>query len=66
MSLRARGEFLVPERLKALRHVTTIESIGSSPRIEGSKLTDQQVEVLLSKSCYIFATFVADHSPQIR
>lgn len=39
---------LAPERLKALRHVATIESIGSSTRIEGSKLTDQDVECLLA------------------
>lgn len=39
---------LVPERLSALRRVATIESIGSSTRIEGSKLTDRQVENLLS------------------
>ena len=40
---------LAPERLNALRHVATIESIGSSTRIEGSKLTDREVEQLLSK-----------------
>lgn len=39
---------LAPERLKALRHVATIESIGSSTRIEGSKLTDREVEHLLT------------------
>ena len=39
---------LSPERLVKLRHVATIESIGSSTRIEGAKLTDQQVEELLS------------------
>lgn len=39
---------LAPERLKALRHVATIESIGSSTRIEGSKLTDREVEHLLA------------------
>lgn len=39
---------LAPERLSALRRVATIESIGSSTRIEGSKLTDAQVEKLLS------------------
>jgi len=38
---------LAPERLKALRRVATIESIGSSTRIEGSKLTDREVERLL-------------------
>ncbi len=39
---------LAPERLTALRRVATIESIGSSTRIEGSKLTDREVERLLS------------------
>lgn len=39
---------LAPERLKALRHIATIESIGSSTRIEGSKLTDREVESLLA------------------
>ena len=39
---------LSPERLRALRHVATIESIGSSTRIEGVKLTDRQIETLLA------------------
>ena len=39
---------LAPERLLALRRVATIESIGSSTRIEGSKLTDREVQRLLS------------------
>ena len=39
---------LAPERLSALRRVATIESIGSSTRIEGSKLTDREVDKLLS------------------
>ncbi len=39
---------IAPERLSSLRHVATIESIGSSTRIEGSKLTDREVERLLS------------------
>lgn len=38
---------LAPERLSALRRVATIESIGSSTRIEGSKLSDREVERLL-------------------
>ena len=38
---------LAPDRLKALRRVATIESIGSSTRIEGSKLSDREVEHLL-------------------
>ena len=39
---------LGPDRLSALRRVATIESIGSSTRIEGSKLSDREVEQLLS------------------
>jgi len=39
---------LAPERLSSLRRVATIESIGSSTRIEGAKLSDRQVEQLLS------------------
>jgi Fic family protein len=37
-----------PERLTALRHIATIESIGSSTRIEGAKLSDKEVEQLLA------------------
>ncbi|MBL7697945.1 MAG: Fic family protein [Chitinophagaceae bacterium] len=44
---RALGQ-LAPEQLTSLKRVATVESIGSSTRIEGSKLTDQQVEILLS------------------
>ena len=39
---------LAPDRLQALRKVATIESVGSSTRIEGSKLSDRDVERLLS------------------
>lgn len=39
---------LSPDRLSALRKVATVESVGSSTRIEGAKLTDIQVETLLS------------------
>lgn len=39
---------IAPERLLKLRRVATIESIGSSTRIEGAKLTDREVEKLLS------------------
>jgi len=39
---------LAPDRLAALRRVATIESIGSSTRIEGSKLSNREVERLLS------------------
>lgn len=37
-----------PERLSALRRVATIESIGSSTRIEGANLSDREVEALLA------------------
>lgn len=40
---------LAPDRLSALRRVATIESIGSSTRIEGSKLSDREVERMLSR-----------------
>ena len=39
---------LSPDRLNALRKVAMIESVGSSTRIEGAKLTDRQVETLLA------------------
>lgn len=39
---------LAPDRLSVLRRVAAIESIGSSTRIEGSKLSDREVERLLS------------------
>ena len=39
---------LAPERLLALRHVATIESVASSTRIEGSKLTNAEVDALLA------------------
>lgn len=43
---RALGQ-LAPEHLTSLKRIATIESIGSSTRIEGAQLTDQQVEKLL-------------------
>ena len=39
---------MMPEKLKSLKKVATIESVGSSNRIEGNKLTDKQIEKLLS------------------
>jgi Fic family protein len=39
---------LSPDRLKMLKKSATIESIASSTRIEGAKLSDTQVETLLS------------------
>ena len=48
---------LAPERLTALRRVATIESVGSSTRIEGSKLSDRHVETLLANlSIHTFTT----------
>ncbi len=44
---RALGQ-LATEQLQSLKRVATIESIGSSTSIEGSKLCNQQVEALLS------------------
>lgn len=40
---------LAPERLAVLKRVATIESIGSSTRIEGAKLTNAQVDELLGR-----------------
>jgi len=40
---------IAPDRLSELRKVATIESVGSSTRIEGAKLTDRQVEALLGR-----------------
>ena len=39
---------LAPDRLAGLRRVATIESIGSSTRIEGATLGDREVEHLLA------------------
>ena len=46
---------LSPDRLSALRKVATIESVGSSTRIEGAKLSDAEVEDLLSRAISIRA-----------
>lgn len=40
---------LAPERLSVLRRVATVESVGSSTRIEGVKLSDDEVEELLAQ-----------------
>ncbi len=39
---------LAPEILSSLRQVATIESVGSSTRIEGARLSDHDIEVLLA------------------
>jgi Fic family protein len=41
-------ETLAPEKLTALRRIATIESVGSSTRIEGAKLSNAEVEKRLS------------------
>jgi len=48
-----RGEWralsnLAPDRLNALKKIAAIESVGSSTRIEGVKLTDREVEQIFS------------------
>ncbi len=40
---------LAPERLAGLRRIATIESVGSSTRIEGSRLSDAEVVGLLGR-----------------
>ncbi len=39
---------LAPDKLTSLKRVATIESVGSSTRIEGARLSDLQVETLLA------------------
>jgi Fic family protein len=39
---------IAPDRLSSLRRVATIESVGSSTRIEGARLSDREVEKLLA------------------
>ena len=38
---------LRPEQLKSMRRIATIESVGSSNRIEGNQMSDTQIETLL-------------------
>ena len=40
---------LRPEQLRALRKISTVESIGSSNRIEGNRLSDREVAALLGR-----------------
>ncbi len=44
----ARAACLTPKELQGMKRVATIESVGSSNRIEGNKMTDTQVEELFS------------------
>lgn len=39
---------LAPDTLQSLRKVATIESVGSSTRIEGARLSDHEIEALLA------------------
>lgn len=41
-------DILASDRLNALKKIATIESVGSSTRIEGVKMTDKEVEALLA------------------
>ena len=48
---------LAPERLKALRNIATIESIGSSTRIEGSRLSRVLTTLLLLQAGYAYVPY---------
>jgi Fic family protein len=39
---------LAPDRLATLRRIATVESVGASTRIEGARLSDREVDLLLS------------------
>ena len=39
---------LAPDRLNALKKIATIESVGSSTRIEGVTMTDKELEAFLA------------------
>ncbi len=40
---------IAPERLTTLRQIATLESIGSSNRIEGNRLTNNQIQTILDR-----------------
>lgn len=54
---------IAPERLSVLRHVATVESVGSSTRIEGATLSDGEVERLLSN--LEVRTFASRHEQEV-
>lgn len=55
-SWRALGK-IAPEQLTSLKRIATIESIGSSTRIEGSRLSDKEIDQLLSNlEAHTFST----------
>lgn len=41
---------ITPELLKRLKYIATIQSIGSSMRLAGSKISDEEVEKILLKT----------------
>ena len=49
------------QSLKQLKTIATIRSVGASTRIEGSKMTDEEVEVLLKE---IDITKIVDRDSQ--
>ncbi|MCP4551424.1 MAG: Fic family protein [Bacteroidetes bacterium] len=49
------------QSLKQLKSIATVRSVGASTRIEGSKMSDEEVEVLLSK---IDITKITDRDSQ--
>lgn len=59
--MNGRAGTLAHSQLTALYHVDTIESIGSSPRIERSKLSDHEIKQLLS---YLQIKTVTTHDEQ--
>ena len=49
--------------LKQLKNIATVKSVGASTRIEGSKMTDDEVAVLIEKlNCHIFRVSVRLYS----
>src|SRR5690606_13250735 len=49
------------QRLKQLKSIATVRSVGASTRIEGSKMSDDEVEALLKE---IDITKIADRDSQ--
>lgn len=54
---------IAPQRLSALRRVATIESVGSSTRIEGSALSDSDVAKLLAN--LVIGSFVTRDEQEV-
>ena len=47
-SWKREGEQLTPAELRVMKRVATIESVGSSNRIEGNRMSDEEIEELFS------------------